>query len=176
MYTRSTYPFTYPLGYKGETKPGPWPAKDVIALMCQPGFFEPDDGRAVIACQVWLGESSLMPVIQGPIIWSPDNSVHLAQAYGMFQLLDIYFRKGTTTPAFPDTVTMTPAELYDPHFAWVEVWKILHKGGAGFTYTPGQFNLNFNWWSAYMKGTYMTKERREIARIANEEYLEGLDA
>lgn len=173
-YTRDTYPYTYPKGYEGAAKPVQWPAVDVMALMCQTGFFAPDDGRAVIALQVWLGESSLYPVIQGPIIWAPGQQVHLAQAYGMFQLLDVYYKVGSTTPAFPSTRLMTTAELYDPHICWPEVFHIMTKGGAGFNYTSGQYNLNFNWWSAYTKGSYMNRAYRDIAHAANEEYLAGL--
>lgn len=172
-YTRDTYPYKYGPGYAGSERADVWPAADVMALMCQTGFFEPDDGRALIALQVWIAESSLQALVRGKTLWAPGNQIHLSHAMGMFQLLSAYHMVGGV-PAFPGWELLPEADIMNPHKSWPRAWALMHKSGAGFTYTEGQYNLNFNWWSGYTNGMYMDRGRRDVAYLANEQYLAGL--
>lgn len=168
-YTRSTYPFAYGPGHgtdPSHLRPERWPAVDVVALMCQPGYLEPDDGRAVVALQVWLGESSLQPLVRGRTLWMPGNTAHLSHALGMFQLMR---RWHVEDHAYPDLPPMTEAECLDPHTAWPRAWALMGKA------RPDSWHYNMAHWSAFTSGSYMRADYRRIAHDAMVAYVAGLE-
>lgn len=164
-YTRETYPFTYGSPYTGVERPEVWPAVDVMALLCKPTYFTPDDGRAIIAHQVFQAESSLRPLVRGKTIWTPGNAIHLSHAIGMFQLMRAYH---VEAEVFPGMLPITEAQCLDPHAAWPRAWAIMNKN------RPDGYHYNMTWWSAYTSGAYQRREYRDIAIKANADYLAGL--
>lgn len=121
-----------------------WTARDIIGLLCQPGFMSPEDWRPVTGCAIVLAESGGDPLATGRAVWSPGSPAHLSVDLGIFQL-NSYWQ--TTVDPYPDVPKITVADCFDPQKALAQTWKIINKGRTG-------WNYNWDMWTTYKSGSY----------------------
>lgn len=143
-----------------------WSARDIIGLICQPGFMSPDDWRPVTGCAVVLAESGGNPLETGPANWSPGLPTHLSIDLGGFQLNSYYH---TVVDPFPDIPKITMADAFDMQKAWAQTWKVINKGRTGW---------NYNWtaWTSYNTGAYDKHVSTALAGMKAYRVNQGLPA
>lgn len=140
-----TYPFKVPTNRDEAT--AQWAARDIIALLCKPGYMSPDTWRPVTMCAVIMGESAGWPCIISKPLWRPGLVYHMSVDVGLFQFNSRDHVDNDTMPGI-GLMRTSLGTLLDPHQAMARAWITLnHKKPNGWTY-------NMNWWMAYTSGAY----------------------